>query len=219
MSGKDKNDLDGWYLVRAYYKDAPPFAVLTDLRENAEDICKKVRTGIGAAKDYDYMKERAETETWLQQGAQAAGVDIRKEHPVYFVLTRNPEAYANWALKPMPGNSQRAERKIMIIPASEVDLSTSSFTYDDSFPSHQVSLGIPLRSGLKPGPLDGIIFNAQQIAEAVKIYGEPKPPVPGGFSYIEVQMWDKPSLTDFPDAVIHDGKLPAKRPPAAKVSP
>jgi hypothetical protein len=197
------NELDGYYLVRAYNPDAEPFAVLTDLRENAADVCKKARPGIGAEKDYDYMKERAEVENWLRGGARAIGVDIRKENPVYFVLTRDPEAYAGYARRPMSGNSERAKKKVIAIPASEIDLSACSFTFDDSFPSYKISRGLPLNGCAGPRhPMNGLILNAKQTLTALKTYGEPKTDgMPhGAFRYIEVQMWDKLSIAAMPAA-------------------
>ena len=204
------HELDSYYLVRVYHEDADPFAVLTDLRENLADICTIARPEVvrSLAEDgYDYMAERKEVEDWLREGARAGGVDIRKETPVYFVLTRDPEAFANNYRRQR--GSGVSDRKAIIIPASEMDLSACSFTYDDSFPGHKVSQGIPLRGGLEPHPLSGIIFNARQMAEALKIHGEPKTDVPSGFRYIEVQMWDKPSVTALPVAKIIQPVKPA----------
>lgn len=195
---KNNSELEGWYLVRAYHKDAEPFAVLTDvLRENMAEICEKVapvRTP-GLAEDYDYMEERREVENWLRESAKAGGVDIRKENPVYFALTRDPEAFASYMQKPMPGYPQRADREVIVIPASEADLSACSFTYDDSFGSHSAISGED--QGVSRHALHGIVFNAKQMTEALKIHGEPGSP-----RYIEVQMWDKPSIAAMPVAKV-----------------
>jgi hypothetical protein len=182
--------LDGYYLVRAYYEGADPFAVVTDMPcEKLTDIFKKatperVEGPNRGCDDYDYMERRTEIENWLRDGARAIGVDIRKENPVYFALTRDPEAFARdfrWGVDA----SLRSERKFIVIPVSEVDLSTCTFTHDDSFISHKVFAG---RLGSVPHPLQGIVFNTQQIVEALKTYGEP-----GELRYIEAQMWDRPS--------------------------
>jgi hypothetical protein len=209
------NGFEGYYLVRAYHPDADPFAVLSDLlRENIVDVCEKARPEIvqSLVKDgYDYMEERREVETWLREGARAGGVDIRKENPVYFALTRDPIAFANNYRRAR--DPHKSDRNAIIIPASEMDLSACSFTYDDSFPGHKVSRGVPLRGGLQPHPLCGVVFNAPQMAEALKTYGEPKPAVPGGFRYIEVQMWDRPPVTAAPAAkIIQPAKGAGARP-------
>jgi len=100
-----------------------------------------------------------------------------------------------------------------------VDMSALSFTWDDSFPNYRVAQSGEELEVFK-SPLHGKVLNAKQVAAAVKKYGEPKVDNPDMYRYIEAQMWDKPALTDFPHAVIHDVKPPAMhRAPVAKVSP
>lgn len=176
-----KNELEGWYLVRAYV-DADPFATVMDLpREEALDVYKKIAPAVleNLAKGHDNLKSRQKFENGLREKARVSGVDIRKENPVYFVLTRDPQA-AGATLQPM---ANVADKKVIVIPASVVNLSTCSFTYA---PHRDV-----------PHAIDEAFCNAQQIAEVVKTYDEP-----AVGRAITVQMWDKLSLSDFPQAEI-----------------
>lgn len=201
MVSKDKSEWDGWYLVRVYNKDAEPFATASDLpRENALDVFKKVapRIVLDLAEGQDDMAERTKVEDWLRAGARATGVDIRKENPVYFALTRDPAALIDY----LGGD---VDKKVIVIPTSEADFSASSFTYDDSFPNYKASQGVPFHG---PNPLHGTVFNAEQMREALKVYGEPKADPLSSPRYIEVQMWDKPSLKDFPHATISEYEAP-----------
>jgi hypothetical protein len=181
MSGKDKenNEWDGWYLVRAYHKDADPFVTVMDLpREEVLDIYKKIAPIVveNLAKGNDQLKKRREFENWLREGARTSGVDVRKENPVHFVLTRDPEAYAGAVLQPMPDAPQLAERKIIVIPVSEANLSACSFTYA---PHRDVSRSV-----------DDVLCNAKQIAEVLKTSGG----LDATGRYIRAQMWDRPSV-------------------------
>jgi len=159
--------------VRAYHKDAHPFATVMDLsREEALDVYKKVAPVVvdNLAKGKDHLKQRKDIENWLREGARASGVNVRRENPVYFALTRDPEAVGA-VLQPM---SNAADKKVIVIPAVDADLSVCSFTYA---PHRDVSR-----------TMDEVICNAQQIAEIVKTYDER-----AWGRCIAVQMWDKPA--------------------------
>jgi hypothetical protein len=172
--------LKGWYLTRVYQEGAAPFEVVTDKpRGEAVGLCSKFaghRQVAGHPDDQEaYMDGRIETENWLRDSAKAAGVDIRKQNPVYFTLQQYP--HRDEDLKP--------GKRAVSIPATQADLSACSFTYGDSVGNRTST------SSEGPGPLDGVVMNAQQIArllETTKVEGDY---IKGG-RYIEVQMWAVP---------------------------
>jgi len=193
------NELDGYYLMRAYHKDADPCAVVSDLlRENAADVCEKIVPWRWKSGGHDYIEKRITVENWLRENARTIGVDMRKENPVYFSLTVDPEYLSSWLYHAKAFSGM----KVVAIPASEVDLSICSFTYGDSFEVHRNAVAVaqydpldPLRDRSLQWPYDyslsRTVLNAEQLPEGIKFCGEPHP-LTG--RYIEVQMWDKPSM-------------------------
>jgi hypothetical protein len=173
--------LQGYYLTRVYREGSGPFDVVTDKpRAEAVALCSKFashRQVAGHPGDQEaYMDGRIETENWLRTSAQAVGVDIRRDNPIYFTLQKYP--HRDEDLKP--------GKKAISIPVEEVDLSTCSFTYGDSV-GNRTSTS---REG--PGPLDGVVMNATQIAkllETTKVDGD----YFKGGRYIEAQMWETPA--------------------------
>jgi hypothetical protein len=170
------------------YQGTDPFAVVTDKpREEAVTLCSKFaghRQVAGHPGDQEaYMDGRIETENWLRDSARAVGVDIRKDNPVYFTLQKYP--HRDEDLKP--------GKKAISIAAEQVDLSTCSFTYGDSV-GNRTSTS---REG--PGPLDGTVMNAQQIAKVLETMPVDGDYIKGG-RYIETQMWETPALPTAPAA-------------------
>ncbi len=205
-----ENPLKGYYLTRVYTQDGNPFQTVMDLvREEAAALCKRVtpnrRVG-GAVEEADqqiaYIDARVGVEDWARESAKAVGVEIKKEHPIYFTLTAEPETSA-------PG------RKVISIPAENIDLSCCSFTYGDSFNnSPKASPAAPPGKPTTaiPDSLHGTVFNAVQMKKVVEKYG-----VPGiyekGQNYIEVQMWARPPLNILNDVATPQAK---PQPPTAR---
>jgi hypothetical protein len=174
--------LKGYYLTRVYHEGADPFQVISDLSmEAAAEMCAKVaphRRVAGKKGDHHaYMQGRLETEDWLRENASAVGVRIDKQNPVYFTLTREPQE-----------DKAPAGRKVISIPAEQIDLSCCSFTYGDSMNRTSSS-----PQGFQPHPLEGTVLNAVQAAAAITSIGIKGDYLNGG-RYFEVQMWANPPM-------------------------
>jgi hypothetical protein len=176
------NPLQGLYLTRLYREGSEPFEVVTDKpKTEAIALCSKFasqrRVGDKVGDQAAYIEGRIETENWLRAGAQSAGVDIRKQNPVYFCLTTEPQTVG-----PHTG------LKAISIPADQFDLSCCSFTYGDSMGNHTVKLP----EGVEPHPLQNAVLNAEQAAQAIKSFGLGSDYIKGG-RYVEIQVWANPA--------------------------
>lgn len=189
MTASKKSPLDGYYLTRVYDANAAPFKTVMDLpKDEAHQVTSKF-TGHSCG-EKDYYDERAKVENWLREGAVAGGVDIQKQHPIYFRLTEKPEDHAS-----------SPDRTFISIPAQQLDLSVCSFTFDDSF--HIISPD-------EKHPCSKKVFNAQGVAAAIAEHGfldtvsdkksEPR--------YIEVQMWAELKLSPLAPPI----KAPKQKP-------
>ena len=172
--------LKGLYLTRHYREGSDPFAVISDLpRETAIELCTKFasqrRVGDGSGGQAAYFDGRIETENWLRESAQNAGVEIKKQNPVYFTLTTDDQT-----LKAHDG------MKAVSIPAEQADLKSCSFTFGDSM-GNRTSNAPPESAH----PLQDAVLNAGQAAKAIATYGIAGDYLNGG-RYIEVQMWAQP---------------------------
>jgi hypothetical protein len=171
----------GYYLTRMYREGSEPFAVVSDLpREEAVALCSKFapnrRVGGGEGGQAAYMEGRVETENWLRESASAVGIHIRRQNPVYFVLTKESQEH-------LAPNG----RRIVSIPVEDVDLSCCSFTHGDSI-GNRTSTS---REGAHP--MDRVVMTAAQMEAALKVHPADGDYIKGG-RYVEVQMWTTPSL-------------------------
>lgn len=197
LDGPAENPLKGLYLTRIYRDE--PFRVVSDLpKDEAIAICSKFAPGRRMADKLGdqeaYMEGRIETENWLRSSAANAGVDIRKQNPVYFCLTTEPQE----------GKAQHGMKAISI-PAEKFDLSCCSFTYGDSMGNHTTVLP----EGVQPHPLQGAVLNAEQTAQAIKSFGLQGDYINGG-RYIEVQVWANPAEATTMDLKTITAAAPAR---------
>ena len=176
--------LKGLYLTRLYHEGCDPFAVVTDQpREQALETCSKFapwrRVGDGEGGQEAYLDGRIETENLLRESARNAGVDIKKDHPVYFTLTTEDQT-----------DKAPNGMKAISIPAEQVNLKNCSFTFGDS-------MGNRTSNAQKEAahPLQDAVLNADQAAKAIQTYGIPGDYIKGG-RYIEVQMWAQPQAAE-----------------------
>lgn len=188
--------LQGYYLMRAYHKDAPPFATVSDLPDSeAIALCeeKEPTRGLtsmdteGTRDQSAYMQKRQQTEDWLRNNARASGTRIDKQNPVYFAFTREPERFReHMAAKP--------GMELYESPAADVDLSNWSFTMNDHFFADldNGDKSVKTLKDYPPHPLHGKVLNAAQLLAAIEEYGYPEDEMVHNF---EAQMWaDAPTL-------------------------
>lgn len=178
--------LKGLYLTRLYHEGCDPFAVVTDLpREQALEYCAKYApwrsVGDGSGGQEAYLDARIEVENLLREAARNAGVEVRKQHPIYFALT--PDDQTNKAPDGM---------RAVSIPAEHADLKNCSFTFGDSV-GNRTSNAPPEAAH----PLQDAVLNAGQAAKAIATYGLQGDYIKGG-RYIEVQMWAVPQTATPP---------------------
>ncbi|MBI1214365.1 MAG: hypothetical protein GC185_00935 [Alphaproteobacteria bacterium] len=174
-SSPDDSPLAGYYLTRVYHGNAEPFAVVTDQQAaTAVEFCSKFApcrsVGDGSGGQEAYLDKRREVEDWLRQTARQEGIDIRKQNPVYFTLTKEPQ-----------DSTLNDGRKVLSIPAEQIDLSVFSFTVGDS-------MGNFLGPERDDHPLRLAVLTARQVEKIVEKEGVSSDYLKGG-RYIEVQMW------------------------------
>ncbi len=172
--------LKGLYLTRLYNAKSDPFAVVSDLpRDQAVILCADVapwrRVGDGSGGQEAYFDGRVETENFLRDSARAAGVDIKKQNPIYFTLTAEDQT-----------DKAPQGMKAVSIPAEQADLKSCSFTFGDSMGNRHVH-----EKPETTHPLQDAVLNARQIAMVVAKEGLPGDYIKGG-RYIEAQMWTAP---------------------------
>lgn len=200
-----ENPLKGYYLTRIYGGDNPFTTVMDLFREEGVALCQKIAPNRGMGKNPDqaaYLAAREKVEDWLRESAKESGVDIREKNPIYFALTDKPEP-------------STAKRQVVSIPADEVDLSSCSFTYDDSFNSHRAfTTGGRERANndVPAHPMHGKVLNAEQLAEALKTHA-PLGHYDEKGRYIEVQVWAR-SL-EAPKPVLSPSRVPRMMSPTS----
>lgn len=181
-----RKKLKGYYLVRSYAADAAPYAVISDLTEEEGQRIAVKNDPIRGADNY---RQRIKTESWLQEKAAENGVNLRKKTPVYFAFTNDSDYVAQIMQEKSP------HKKMIVLPADQVDLSCWSFTMDDHFFA-DLDKGNTAPSHANPHPLHGRVLNAQQLVHAIETYGYPNDPYKNNF---EAQMWaSRPTIEQTP---------------------
>lgn len=196
-----EHPLKGLYLTRHYNGQSDPFEVITDKPfDEAVALASKFagKRYVNGRKDDQehYMRVRLETEDWLRSNAEALGIDIRKQHPVYFVLTTEPQE-----------DKAKNGMKAVSFPAEQFDLSCCTFTYGDSMGNRNTP------DGEAPNPLAGRVMDAKGASDAIKAHGMPGDYISGG-RYMEIQIWAHP-----PDAVLPAAKASTPTAPAVSTRP
>jgi len=171
--------LRGYFLNRVSPVGVDMFKSMMDLpKDEAERLNEQF--GHKTSQRGNYYDHRVEVETWLRERAQAAGVATENENPLYFTLTPQAED------TPPEGATAVSLR------AESIDLSQCSFTLEDSFHNHQFLNG-EADPASPSHPLLGQVFNAQQMEEVIRQHRLLDYLKENKKSYIEVQMWARPS--------------------------
>ncbi len=184
----DNANLDGFYVLRGYDRDAGVMSSVMDLpKADAIALMEKIQghRGTGDAdangkrQQEKYYNERKATDDWLRDNARAV---MDRQNPVFFALTNDPDTIKKYMTA--------AGSDVLVVPLKDADLSHFSFTFDDSMgnffardgKSHFLS---------DAHPLHGTVMDAATMAKAIAQYGTQLPDdSPRTF---EAQYWsDKP---------------------------
>lgn len=175
----------GYYLVRNY-KDSNPYSIITDLSFEEAD---KVSRQAYPQRTENYMTQRYDIDAWLRKKATEKDVTMDREHPISFSLVNDLKKWEQ-SLNPNDGR--------IIIPFKDVDLSSWSFTLDDSFVSAPESVTTGNRDWTEQygkNDLHGKVFDQNEIIGILKDGKFPEGEIGGTPRYFEAQLWgDVPKL-------------------------
>jgi len=196
-----REKLKGYYLVRSYAPDANPYDVISDL---PEEEGQRIAVKNDPVRGEDNYRQRIKTESWLRDNAAASNVKMDKDTPAYFGFTNDPDFIVEVT------KERNSDKRIIVLPADQVDLSNWSFTMDDHFfanlddaDTEQIA-----PSHAQPHPLHGNVLNVSQLVQALEKYGCPDDPYKNNF---EAQMWAaEPTLI----SVSHDQSVDMKSTPS-----
>ncbi|MCJ7842163.1 hypothetical protein MUB24_14885 [Lederbergia sp. NSJ-179] len=166
------------FLYHYYDESAGPFRNLSDLDlEEAEQVLNDIRIkkkGFASKRSLDYLKIRRSLEWKARNLFIAKGGKPVRGHPHYMTFGE-----CSWLLDWYPRG------KDLLIPITEFDPYTISFTYGDLFPTMRYKDGNFYR---------GQVYTLEEIYQVIHICGLPQEWNPEGNKgperYIEVQIWD-----------------------------
>lgn len=193
---------EGLYLIRTHNQDAGPYDVLTDLSEaDALTLAKELEPTRGAGVSDDlgnrdqslYLLQRKEVDAWLKSSAIQMGINVERENPVHFALAKDPQPFIDAWINKNPNSSlaaaveQRPFATVTIIPADQIDLSSWTFTGEDSF----------LASGIL-GPTDhpagSQLMSAGDLLKSIEEHGFTDYGGEDRMPTYEAQMWSQEPL-------------------------
>ena len=170
-------------LYHYYDKSIGPFVNLSDLEmDDAKSVLHLIKTtkpNSQSAKRHDsYMEDRLHYESILREEFSKKDGKLRRKAPHYMVVEHSPWL-ASWF----------ENGGYIIIPISEFDLKTVSFTYGDSHPVFS-----PRPNSMDDKEYRKKLYTFDEIIEIIHKYGLPQDWNDDGKygpeRYVEAHVWD-----------------------------
>lgn len=189
MVKSDNPNLDGFYVLRGYDREAGVMSSVMDLpKAEAVALMEKIHghRGTGDADENGkrpqekYYSERKATDDWLRENSTAV---MDRQNPIFFALTNDPDTIKKYMTA--------AGSDVLVVPLKDADLSRFSFTFDDSMGNFFARDGQSHFLNDKH-PLHGTVMDAATMAKAIAQYGTDQPD--GKPRTFEAQYWSETPL-------------------------